>query len=132
MRLVKGAKETFGWVIVGIGRKITVPLKAWERYQFRAGEEAVFITGSRKSGGFGLTNHNLLSKFTVPLSEKRLLGYGRFNPNREVVIPENISVQPGERLLTVFGSGSALGFISRGPIYEEAVQHPELDELNKE
>ena len=132
MRLVKGAKETFGWVVVGSGRKIVIPPRAWERYQFRAEEEAIFISGSRRSGGFGLTSRDLLSKFTGLFSEERFLGYGWFNANSEVVIPESVPVQPGERLLTVFGSGAALGFVAHGPIIEEAMQHPELDEYKKE
>jgi hypothetical protein len=31
-----------------------------------------------------------------------------------------------EKLLVVRGSGLALVFISKGPIYEEALRHPEL------
>jgi hypothetical protein len=131
-RLVKGAKETFGWVIVGVDRELVIPPKAWERYGFYAEEEAVFIAGSRKSGGFSLTNHKLLEGFSFPLGDNRILGYGWFNIDCEVRIPDNIPVKPGDQLLTAFGSGLALGFISRGPIFEEAVQHPELEIYAKE
>jgi hypothetical protein len=129
MRLVKGAKETFGWVTIREGREIVVPLQAWKRYGFQAGDEAIFLRGSRKSGGFGLTNHKLLTGCSLPRVDERILGFGWFTPKREVQIPENIPVNPGDRLLTVFGSGLALGFITQGPIYTEALQHPELDEL---
>ena len=101
-------------------------------YGFQAEEEAIFISGSKKSGGFGLTNRELLAGSSIPTVENRILGYGRFTINREVRIPENIPVNPGDRLLTVFGSGLALGFISKGPIYAEAIKHPELIEFKKE
>jgi hypothetical protein len=49
-----------------------------------------------------------------------------------VTLPVNVlnrpdaSLKPGDRLLTVRGSCYGLGFVARGPIYEEALQHPEL------
>ena len=119
-------------MIVGVDRELVIPPKAWERYGFYAEEKAVFIAASRKSGGFSLTNHKLLEGFSFPLGDNRILGYGRFNINGEVCIPDNIPVKPGDRLLTAFGSGLALGFISRGPIFEEAIQHPELEIYAKE
>ena len=129
MRLVKGAKETFGWVMVQARCRIVIPLPAWERYGFQAGDQAIFLRGSRKSGGFGLTNLKLLTGCALPRVEQRFLGFGWFNLRREVHIPEKISIQPGDRLLTVFGSGLALGFITQGPIYAEALLHPELEEF---
>ena len=36
-------------------------------------------------------------------------------------------MQPGDRLLAVRGSGRALGFVAQGPIYDEALKHPELE-----
>ncbi len=126
-RWVKGAKETFGWVVVEADRMMFIHPDAWERYGFQAEEQAIFIPGSRKSGGFGLTNRKLSKGFSFPLDENRIWGYGWFGLNRGVRIPEYIPVNPGDRLLTVFGSGYALGFIARGPIYTEALKHPELE-----
>jgi len=42
-------------------------------------------------------------------------------------MPPLVRVEPGGRLLAVRGSGRALGFLARGPIYEEALAHPELE-----
>ena len=127
MRLVKGAKETFGWVVIGTDRKIAIPPRAWKRYGFKVGEEAIFIPGSRKSGGFALTNRDLLAELDTPIAEGRILGTAHFTPQREVRLPVSIPRGPGDRLLTAFGSGHALGFISRGPIYQEALQHTHLE-----
>ena len=47
--------------------------------------------------------------------------------NERVAFPNAVGFQPGERVLVVRGSGLALGFIQRGPIYEEALRHPEIE-----
>jgi hypothetical protein len=127
MRLVKGAKETFGWVTVQQNRAITIPLAAWERYGFRAGEQALFLRGSRTSGGFGISTRRLLAGAVIADTEQRILGYGVFSPERKIYVPEGLHLEPGSRLLTAFGSGLALGLISKGPIYKEALRHPELE-----
>ena len=36
-------------------------------------------------------------------------------------------VKGGDLLLTVRGSRCGLGFVARGPIYLEALEHPELE-----
>jgi hypothetical protein len=40
--------------------------------------------------------------------------------------PATVGVEPGDRLLAVRGSSRALGFVAHGPIYDEALKHPEL------
>ena len=41
-------------------------------------------------------------------------------------------MRPDGRLLVVRGSGRALGFLARGPIYDQALQHPELETFGTE
>ena len=41
--------------------------------------------------------------------------------------PPEVDVKPGERLLAVRGSRYGLGFVARGPIYEEALKRHELE-----
>ena len=127
MRLVKGAKETFGWVIVQQDQAITIPLAAWERYGFFVGEQTLFLRGSCTSGGFGISSQRLLACAMFTGLEKRALGYAELLPERKVVLPESLHTDPGCRLLTVFGSGLVLGLISKGPIFQEALRHPELE-----
>jgi hypothetical protein len=62
----------------------------------------------------------------VPLS-KRAFGEGVIDENRRVVFSPQADFHKGERLLVVRGSGFALGFVQRGPIYEEALRHPEIE-----
>ena len=42
-------------------------------------------------------------------------------------MPPEVGVKPGDRLLAVRGSRYGLSFVARGPIYEEALKHPELE-----
>ncbi len=127
-RLVKGGKWTYGWVIVGAERRIVIPPAAWCKYGFQAGEVAIFVAGSRTSGGFAISTLRL----TAESDEKRggvglrELGRGLFG-DECVVLPPEIPVMPTARLLSVLGSCYGLGFVARGPIYEEAMRHPELE-----
>jgi hypothetical protein len=124
-QLVKGGKWVFGWVVVGPRGELTIPPAAWEEYGFQVGDEVTFIPGSRRSGGFGLTPPRLLAGMPAPL-QMRALARGRVAAVGRVVAPAAVGVQPGDPLLAVRGSGRALGFVARGPIYEEALKHPEL------
>ncbi|MBN2007050.1 MAG: hypothetical protein JXA21_27110 [Anaerolineae bacterium] len=131
-RLVKGGKWTYGWVIVGPERKVVIPPDAWRKYGFQTGEAAIFVPGSRTSGGFAVSTLRLTAESDarrggIPLRE---LGRGQFSDG-SVVIPPEIQVAPGARLLTVLGSCYGLSFIARGPIYEEAMRHPELETFGR-
>jgi len=127
-RLVKGAKWTFGWVVVGPDRQMTIPPEAWREYGFRAGDEAVFTPGSLKSGGCGISTPALMAEASGKIGGAGLreLGRSRFGDDN-VVLPPEVDVRPGDRLLAVRGSCFALGFVARGPIYKEALEHPELE-----
>jgi hypothetical protein len=126
-QLVKGGKWVFGWVIVGPQGELTIPPEAWDEYDFQPGEEAALVPGSRTSGGFGLSTPRLLARAVGPLQARIPARDGIGEDGQIVVAPLVASVQPGDRLLLVRGSGRALGFVARGPIYEEALRHPELE-----
>jgi len=127
-RLVKGAKWAYGWVVVGPENKVTVPPDAWSEYGFEAGGEAILLPGSQRSGGFSLSTPELTRRAVERMGGGALreLGRGWFDGGREVVLPPTCGVVPGDRLLTVRGSCYGLGFVARGPVYETALQHPEL------
>jgi hypothetical protein len=124
-QLVKGGKWVFGWVIVGPGRELPIPPEAWEEYRFQVGDEIAFLPGSQRSGGFGISHSRLLAAVVEPL-QARALARARVDEIGWVTVPGAVGVQPGDRLLAVRGSGRALGFVAHGPLYEEALKHPEL------
>ncbi len=124
-QLVKGGKWVFGWAIVGPAGELPIPPEAWDEYRFQVGDEVLFLPGSQRSGGLGLSHPRLLADVSGPLAS-RALAQGRIEEIGWVLVPAAVGVQPGGRLLAVRGSGRALGFVARGPIYEEALRHPEL------
>jgi hypothetical protein len=128
-RLVRGGKWVYGWVTPSMERKLAIPIQAWIDYGFEAGEQAIFLRGSRRSGGFSISTPRLLAcTFGRILgSEVRTLGLGRFGKSRTVFMPQEICLEPGIRLLAVKGSRSGLGFVAQGPIYQTARLHPELE-----
>jgi hypothetical protein len=127
-QLARGGKWVFGWVIVGPEREIVIPPEAWDEYGFQAGDEAIFTPGSRKSGGFGVSTLALMAEASRKMGGAGLheLGRSRFGGGR-VVVPPEVGVKPGDRVLTVRGSRYGLGFIAQGLIYEEALKHPALE-----
>ena len=124
-QLVRGGKWIFGWVIVGQNGELPIPPEAFTEYGFQSGEALFFIRGSRTSGGFSVGRPEQLVKSNIDL-RLRGLGQGVIDPLRPVVHPPEIGLKPGNRLLVGRGSSLALGFIQRGPIFEEAQKHPEL------
>lgn len=122
-RLARGGKWVYGWIIVGPGSRLPIPPAAWRKYGFQAGGEALLLCGSRTSGGFGLAN---AARLPVHLAT-RVLGRARFDEDGRAALPASAPVQPGERLLAVLGSGYALGFLARGPIYQAALEHDEIE-----
>jgi hypothetical protein len=124
-QLVKGGKWVFGWVVVGPDREIRIPPEAYAEYGYQAGEEVVFLAGSRTSGGFSIGRPERLAHSKIPL-EKRAFARGRIGDGGRVVLPPETGAEPGQRLLAGRGSGLALGFLRYGPIFEEALRHNEL------
>jgi hypothetical protein len=125
-QLVKGGKWVFGWVMVGPKGELAIPPEAWDEYDFQAEDEVLFIAGSQRSGGFGLSHARLLAEVIAPL-QVRALARGNVDEKGRLVVPPRVGVKPGDRLLAVRGSGRALGFVTQGPIYDEARKHPELE-----
>ncbi len=122
-RLAKGAKWTYGWVVVGPAGSITIPPDAWREFGFREGDEAVFIPGSRRSGGFALSTPALMAGMSERLGgvAPRVLATSRLGDG-QVSLPPAICVEPSTSLLAVRGSGHGLSFVDQGPIYQEALK----------
>jgi hypothetical protein len=129
-QLIKGAKWTFGWTLVNPEGSITIPPDAWREFVFRHGDEAIFLPGSRRSGGFAISTAALLAGLAEPLvgATSRILAKGRFGAGH-VLLPPELCLQPGARLLAVRGSRYGLGFVAQGPIFEEALKQTDRLEV---
>ncbi len=149
-QLVKGGKYVFGWTIVRINRDIFIPDEAYLEYGFINDEKAILMSGSKKSGGFGLSSKrlladtpigNLLTKYPDLLNYKinegaikkinnRIFSWVNIKKEKSIKLTENLldafNIKINKKLLVARGSGLALGFITSGPIYEEAKKHPEI------
>lgn len=123
-QLTKGGKWVFGWSVVSQNREIRIPPDAYHEYGFQPGEMVLVFRGSRFSGGFSLGK---LEKLKNSLLLTRSIGQARIGTDGLAMLIPEIGVQPDERILAVRGSGLALGFIQYGPIYEEALKHPEIE-----
>ncbi len=127
-QLAPRGKWVFGWVVVGAEGELPIPDEAWREYRFEAGQEAIFIAGSRRSGGFAVSSPLLMAGLSAQMGgySLRVVGQSRFPAPGTVTIPAVLDVHPGDWLLAVRGSGHGLSFLTQGPIYEEALKHPEL------
>ena len=123
-QLAKGGKWVFGWCVVGPASEIQIPPEAYIEYGFQQGETAIVIRGSKRSGGIGIGQPEKLNNTVL---QSRIVGQTTIGADGRVALPSVAGVQPGERLLVVRGSGLALSLLQRGPIYEEALKHPEIE-----
>jgi hypothetical protein len=151
-QLVKGGKYVFGWSTVEDNGKIMIPPEAFSEYQFTSYSTGILMPGSKTSGGFGLTTLEALrdSSLSGILEQCPELATFQTSEGEAVecrggmycwitlrgnsfIVPietlEHYGVHPGNTLLVVRGSGLALGFITRGPIIEEARKHPEIEKF---
>jgi hypothetical protein len=124
-QLVKGGKWVFGWIIVSPGGEVQIPPNAFAEYGFQPGERVLILRGSRRSGGFGIGRPARLAQTNLPL-QPLFFGQATIRSTGQVALPPEAGLQPGDRLLAVRGSGFALSFLQRGPIFDEALKHPEV------
>jgi hypothetical protein len=124
-QLVKGGKWIFGWAIVGPNGEIPIPPEAFSEYAYQFGETILFFKGSQTSGGFSMGRPERIAQSKIDL-QMRAIGEGVIDQFRQVIQPPDLGLKPGDRLLVGRGSGLALGFWQRGPIYQEALQHSEV------
>ena len=150
-QLTKGGKYVFGWSKVGKMGEIVIPREAMEEYRFHDWDRVILMSGSRKSGGFGVTTPSLLRRSPLSSVLSRVPGLGSFQmPEGKAVRIEGRSfcwttiqeggyitlppetlreyeIREGDLLLSVKGSRLAIGFALKGPLVEEALVHPELE-----
>lgn len=150
-QLVKGGKYVFGLTKIGRTGVIVIPPEAMAEYRFRDGDRVIIMSGSRQSGGFGITRSDILQKtnlagiiqdipglasYQIPENETRgnkgrWLCWSTIKTGGYIQLPVETllkyGAKPGNLLAVGRGSSLALSFIVRGTILEEALKHPELE-----
>ncbi|MFW9945392.1 MAG: hypothetical protein ACFFDX_01040 [Candidatus Odinarchaeota archaeon] len=149
-QLVKGGKYIFGWSKVGENGKLIIPEEAYLEYRLNEDDKGILMSGSKRSGGFGLSSSRLLKNSPIgkmlegfPELLNHQLEEGKLFKIKEknycwitiyksgiIEIPQKtlraFNIKLNDNLLVGRGSGLALGFIAKGPIYEEAKNHSEI------
>jgi bifunctional DNA-binding transcriptional regulator/antitoxin component of YhaV-PrlF toxin-antitoxin module len=150
-QLVKGGKQTYGWSVVSETGRIAIPQEAMHEYGFSEYDKVILMSGSRRSGGFAVSTparlagsplSTVLDGFsrlrTFQMREGSIVRAGgraycwtMIDEGGYITLPldtlREYKILPGDRLLTVRGSGLALGFAVKGPIVDEAAAHAELE-----
>jgi hypothetical protein len=152
-QLVKGGKYIFGLSQIYEDFQINIPPEALEEYKLKNEEAVILISGSKTSGGFSICSISKLkdSKLSVLLDLLQFNDHkGTFRiPENEVVhfkrrivcrirlekngsfylchkLVEYLRLGNCRKIVVARGSGLGLGFISKGPIFNEALKHHEL------
>jgi bifunctional DNA-binding transcriptional regulator/antitoxin component of YhaV-PrlF toxin-antitoxin module len=150
-QLVRGGKYVFGWSRVSEGGRIFIPQEARDEYGLKQWDKVIVMSGSRRSGGFAVTTPGLLAgsplaaaltrfprlrTFQMPEArvvrvEGRSFCWTSIDEEGYITLPEatlrEYEIVPGDRLLSVKGSGLAVGFALRGPIVDVALTHPGIE-----
>lgn len=82
-QLVKGGKYVYGWSKVGEKGKIVVPPEAVKEYNLSKYKKVILLSGSKRSGGFGVTTLKLLENSPLAAVIKPLAQFKA--PGREVI-----------------------------------------------
>ena len=149
-QLVKGGKFVFGLSKVGPKGSIVIPPQAMSEYGFKSGDNIIIMSGSRRSGGFGLTRRSIIEKsrlsniidalpdlfnhrvaeYEIVTDNVRLFCWTTIQNNGYIKVPPDTlsryGISTGNLLAVVRGSHLSIGFIVKGPIMEECLRHPEL------
>jgi hypothetical protein len=150
-QLEKGGKFVFGWCRIRKDGGVLLPPQARQEYSFNAGDEIILMSGSKTSGGFGITRKAWLekSKLSVILNNNPGLAdsslaegqpvvykgrnYCRFILDKDVrfflspLAMEAYEIKPGDSLLSIRSSDIAIGMAAKGPLIALAKTHPEIE-----
>ncbi len=150
-QIVKGGKYVFGWSIIGNQGKIKIPLEAFQEYNLSLDKSAILFSGSKTSGGFGLSSMRILrnsimnevieknpslANYEIPEGEiiefkNKKYCWLKIQEDKSIILPERtlnaFEINENDLLLSGRGSHLAIGFIAKGPIFKEAKEHPEIE-----
>jgi hypothetical protein len=152
-QLVKRGKYVFGISSIREDYQIQIPMEAFNEYVLDETDILVILSGSKTSGGFGVyvpqkimdsNMHKILDylqydkhsgyfkvpAYTIKNMNQRVISWipinrdGIFSLNDQLA--QQLNIRIGDKLVVARGSNMGPAFVSRGPIYKEAMKYPEL------
>ncbi|MFX1365026.1 MAG: hypothetical protein ACFFCE_02725 [Promethearchaeota archaeon] len=150
-QLVKSGKYIFGWSKIGNQGKIKIPPEAFQEYNLSIDKSVILFSGSKTSGGFGLSSmrilrnsvmneliekNPLLANYEIPEGEiiefkNKKYCWLKIQEDKSIILPERtlnaFEINKNVHLLSGRGSHLAIGFIAKGSIFKEAQKHPEIE-----
>jgi hypothetical protein len=153
-RLVKGGKYIYGLSVIGKEGLLKIPEEALIDYDLKLTEKVVILSGSKTSGGFSINSplkiidsqlKGLLKileydSSTVNFSteenkifqfKNKIILWTKLNNHGKIGLSKNtldfLNLKVNDKL--VVGKGGSLGpcFISKGRIYQEAINYSEME-----
>jgi len=156
-QLVKGGKYVFGWTTINSDLQIRIPDETFDEYKFIETDKLIIMSGSKASGGFSINSPYSIVNSKFGYNIIKALGY--IKESDSFTVRELEIVKPGERwlswtyldkekyfklsdelintmatgagakLLVIRGSGTGPAFITKGIIYNEALNHKDIIEF---
>ena len=146
-QIAKGGKFVFGWSIINTEGCVKIPEMTFKEYNLSTDNNAILISGSKKSGGFCVSNYSLMKKsimnglftehpeikdfaFTEGVCIKykgRLYCWVKIGSKGIIKLPEHtmksFNLKPNDKLLSIRGSDIAFVLAAKGPLIEAAINY---------
>jgi hypothetical protein len=140
----------FGWSRVREDNSLTLPDEAVQEYDLAEVNRIFLMSGSKTSGGFGITTKAFLEKSLISDILSDNLGLAGFKIEEGRIVPfknrficwvqiysggrialsqeamKVFGINTGDFLLSIPSSNIAIGMAVKGPLIEIARRHPEI------
>ena len=154
-QIAKGGKFIFGWSTVSSTGCVKIPEMTFSEYNLSTDQNVILISGSKKSGGFCVSNYILMKQsimnglfleypeiksYSIKEGEcikfkRRLYCWVKIESEGVIQLTnytmESFNIKPGNRLLSIRGSNIAFVLAVKGPLVEAANNYKGvIDEYN--
>jgi hypothetical protein len=143
----KGGKFIFGWSVINSNGCVKIPEMTYDEYKLSTDNNVILISGSKKSGGFCVSNYTMLKDSIMSglfseypeikeYSSKegeckkykgRLYCWLKIGPDGIITLPshtmKSFCIKPDDRLLSIRGSDIAFVMAVKGPIIDAANEY---------
>jgi hypothetical protein len=143
-QIAKGGKFVFGWSVISMEGYVRIPKMPFNEYRLHTDKNVILISGSKKSGGFCVSNYTLMRDSIMNglfVDHPEMKNYSaregacitykgrsycwlRISPEGIIKLPGDtmqiFEVKPGDKLLLIRGSDKGLALTAKGPLVKAA------------